>query len=230
MKKAGRTEVSTAEKKYLKRIGNIRILHEIGRGASATVYKGKPPLIIWLGQDGNGMDVAVKEISRRILNERLLESLKQEIEILKSMSSPNIIRLQEVKKSSKHFYLVTEYCNGGDLQKFLRAHKRLEEHVVQQIVYQLSRGLKEIAQRRILHRDLKLSNLLISYEGGKYWVKIGDFGFARVMSNKGEARTFCGTAPNMAPEILMGYFTLISIAIAIMKRPTFGRWEQCYFS
>jgi len=149
--------------------------------------------------------VAIKEISRRILNERLLESLKQEIEILKSMNSPNIIRLLDVKKSPKHFYLITEYCNGGDLQKFLRTHKRFEEHIVQQIIWQVSQGLKEIANRRVLHRDLKLSNLLISYKGEESWIKIGDFGFAQVLANKGEAKTFCGTAPNMAPEILMGY-------------------------
>ncbi len=149
--------------------------------------------------------MAIKEISRRILTDKLLDSLRQEIEILKSVSNRNIIKLVGVKKSTKNFYLIMEYCNGGDLHRFLKAHKRVEEHVAQSIVYQISCGLHDLARNRIIHRDLKLSNLLISEHGGEVTIKIADFGFARVLSSSEDAQTFCGTAPNMAPEVLTGY-------------------------
>ncbi len=151
--------------------------------------------------------MAIKEISRRILNDKLLESLRQEIEILKSVSNPNIIRLVGVKKSVKNFYLIMEYCNGGDLHKFLKRNKRVDEYVAQSIVHQVANGLRELARNHILHRDLKLSNLLISEHDGEVTIKIADFGFARVLSNSEDAQTFCGTAPNMAPEVLTGYYS-----------------------
>lgn len=158
-----------------------------------------------LGRDGKGNEVAIKEISRKTLTDKLAESLKKEVNILKSINNENIIKLYGVKKTEKNYYLIMEYCKGGDFSKYLHKYKRFEEYKVQNFIYQISNGLKVLAEYNIIHRDLKLSNLLLSNdEVNNPTIKIADFGFARIMSNTEDAQTFCGTAPNMAPEVLTG--------------------------
>ncbi len=193
------------EKRAIKRIGEYQLKREVGRGAFATVYKGTTERMSGVGQDGKGNKIAVKEIPRKNLTDKLLDSLKQEIDILKSITNENVIKLHGVKKTEKNFYLIMEYCEGGDLSKFLRKYKRLDEYVVQKMVYQISNGLKALAEHNILHRDLKLSNLLLSTKEENAIVKIADFGFAKIIDSSEDAQTFCGTAPNMAPEVLTGY-------------------------
>lgn len=189
--------------KITKQVAGICFFDEIGRGSFATVYRGKFSLT--LGRDNLSNDLAIKEISRQILNDKLMESLKREIEILKSLDNPHIVKLLDVKTTAKSFYLIMEYCNGGNLQQFLKKHKRLEECAVQSIIWQISKGLRTLRSQKIVHRDLKLNNLLITHSRDMT-VKIADFGFARVLNDSEEAKSFCGTAPNMAPEILKGYF------------------------
>ena len=208
--------VEEAETK--RKIGGISLQEEIGRGAFAIVYKGK---------DHMGREVAVKEIARSRMSEKLLGSLRKETAILKSLQHENIVKLLNVITTAKFFYLVMEYCNGGDLNKHLKKHKRFEEHVVQNIIYQVSQGLKELYDNHIIHRDLKLSNFLLMIKNGTYTVKIADFGFATVLANGQDAETFCGTAPNMAPEVLTGYFAMNSlIGVSIMRRLICGQWGQ----
>ena len=159
------------------------------------------------GKDDSGREVAVKEIPRSKLSDKLLGSLKKEVGILKSLDCDYIVKLYNVIKTARHFYLIMEFCNGGDLGKPLKKIKRFEEHVAQKCIYQISQGLKMLHQNRIIHRDLKLSNFLLQrHSDGSYKAKIADFGFATVLSSGQDAETFCGTAPNMAPEILSGYF------------------------
>jgi len=127
---------------------------------------------------------------------------------MKSLNHENVVHLYQAIKTKRNFYLVMEFCNGGDLGKLLKKHKRFEEHIVQIVTYQVAKGLKALREHNILHRDLKLSNFLLRIEkDGTYTIKLADFGFATVLSSGQAAETFCGTAPNMAPEVLMGYFS-----------------------
>ncbi len=181
-----------------RKVGNITLFEELGRGAFAIVYKGR---------DSANRDIAVKEIPRSRLSEKLLGSLRKEVNILRSLDCENIVKLYDVIKTPRHYYLVMEFCNGGDLGKLLKKSKRFDEHIVQNIVYQIANGLKVLHQNHIIHRDLKLSNFLLKSTPTKtYVVKIADFGFATVLASGQDAETFCGTAPNMAPEVLSGYF------------------------
>eukprot|EP00826_Nyctotherus_ovalis_P040987 TRINITY_DN4082_c0_g2_i1.p1 TRINITY_DN4082_c0_g2~~TRINITY_DN4082_c0_g2_i1.p1 ORF type:complete len:216 (+),score=57.96 TRINITY_DN4082_c0_g2_i1:80-727(+) len=189
-------DVSVEESQCKRRLGNVIVEEEIGRGAFAIVYR---------GLDKSGREFAIKEIPKSLLNEKLLASLQKEVSILAKLNCDHIVRLYNVITTAKHFNLVMEYCNGGDLRKRLKPLKRVEEFVAQRVIYQVSKGLRALHEGRILHRDLKLSNLLLVYdEEGVYKVKIADFGFATVLARDQDAQTFCGTAPNMAPEVLEG--------------------------
>lgn len=122
---------------------------------------------------------------------------------MQSINQENIIKLYEVIKTKKNYYIVLEYCAGGDLHKFLKKRKRISEHEVQSILYQLSNGFRVLYQKDIIHRDIKLSNLLFLDKTPNSLVKIADFGFAKLIQSEAAVGTFCGTPPHMAPEILL---------------------------
>jgi len=193
---ADKEDESIEESKCIKRLGDIVLEEEVGRGAFAIVYR---------GYSNSGQQFAVKEIPKSLLNEKLIASLQKEVSILATLNCEHIVRLYNVVTTSKHFNLIMEFCNGGDLRKKLKPFVRIEEFVVQKIIHQVSKGLKVLHQNRVIHRDLKLSNLLLVYDkDGTYKAKIADFGFATILARDQDAQTFCGTAPNMAPEVLEG--------------------------
>jgi serine/threonine-protein kinase ULK/ATG1 len=113
----------------------------------------------------------------------------------------NIIKLHDVKQSSTKYYLITEYCSGGDLE-VLRGQK-LSEAEVQKRIHQISAGLKALINKNVMHRDLKLSNILLSSKKADAVVKLADFGLARELTLEEYAATCCGTPLYMAPEILV---------------------------
>lgn len=93
------------------------------------------------------------------------------------ISHPNVIGCDDILSSARNCYIITELCDGGDLQKRLRAHGPLKEKDLFQVAVDVYEGLKYLAQNNIVHRDLKLSNIFVN-EGVH---KIADFGFAQIV-------------------------------------------------
>ncbi|CAN0039548.1 unnamed protein product, partial [Phaeothamnion confervicola] len=153
---------------------------------------------------GRGEEVAIKAIRRERLNRKLQENLECEISILRNFRHPNIVELYDIKKTDRHIYLVCELCAGGDLQKFIRRHKRLDEALARHFMRDLTAGLKFLWQRHLIHRDLKPQNLLLTSSSSTAVLKIADFGFARHLATASMAETLCGSPLYMAPEVLQG--------------------------
>lgn len=101
-----------------------------------------------------------------------------EVEILRSLKHDNIVELLDFKKSQKNFYLVLEYCEGGNLAEYLRLHRKLPEKEAMRIFKQILQGMSAMHQFKIVHRDLKPANIL--FKNGR--IKIADFGLARKFS------------------------------------------------
>jgi len=162
----------------------------IGRGAFSIIYKGY--------NKNNKEIVAIKEINYD--NHKIIKTLTNEFEILKSLKHENIILLHETyyDKENKNIYLVLDYYELGDLSKFLNK-KSLKEPFAKKYMKQLSNGLEYLYENNIMHRDLKPQNILVSKE---YILKITDFGFARYMNNDIIIKTLCGSPMYMAPEII----------------------------
>ena len=142
--------------------------------------------------------------------------LINEISILKRLNHKNIVRIEDVKQTKGHYYIMMEYCNGGGLMACLKNyikiyHTPFSEEIVQHLMRQIVDAIKYMHKRRIIHRDLKLDNILVNFNNEndkkklnmlKATVKIIDFGFAIYLDSNGLAFSALGSPMNMDPLIL----------------------------
>ena len=151
--------------------------------------------------------VAMKEIKKA--NKDLLSDgeIKDEIDILKSLDHPDIVRIIESFNTRDSYVLVTEYCEGGELYDQVR--NQLSETQIAVIFKQLLSGLAYLHSHNIVHRDLKLENILIqeiekSKTSGEdlFNIKIIDFGTARIFNNMKKPQSIVGSSYYIAPEVL----------------------------
>ena len=160
----------------------------IGKGSFSKIYMGKSIL--------NNELVAIKKI-KISKQKKFINLIQREINVMKNLSHPNILNLINVIIHNKIYFLVLEYCELGDFSKFLN-NKPLKEKHAHRFLSQIRNGLKYLYSKKIMHRDLKPQNILVTSD---YQLKISDFGFAKFQkSNMSE--TICGSPLYMAPEIL----------------------------
>eukprot|EP01087_Luapelamoeba_hula_P006394 TRINITY_DN1647_c0_g2_i1.p1 TRINITY_DN1647_c0_g2~~TRINITY_DN1647_c0_g2_i1.p1 ORF type:complete len:681 (-),score=87.06 TRINITY_DN1647_c0_g2_i1:168-2210(-) len=133
---------------------------------------------------------------------KLAEMLNNEIKIMRSADSPSIVHLYDVVHEGGNLNLVLEYCSGGNLEEYLAKHHRLEEDQVRRWLGDLASGLRFLHNRNIIHRDLKLGNLLLTVDHPSATLKITDFTFARFLEPGDLAASVVGTPLYMAPEVL----------------------------
>ena len=173
---------------------------------------------VWLtSKNDSPKKYATKKMDREeIEKSESMKYLRNEIAILQYLNHPNIVKFQEVKKTKKHFYIIMEYCNGGDLSKALEKYiekygKPFDEKLVQHFMKQIISAFRYIHEKKIIHRDVKLENILLHYEDEedkknfnlmKAQVKIIDFGFACKISKEGLQYSVLGSPINMDPLIL----------------------------
>jgi serine/threonine-protein kinase ULK/ATG1 len=100
-----------------------------------------------------------------------------------------------MKKTPNNFYLIMEYCNDGDLDAYVKKRKYLTEDEAVEILCEIIHGFQHLYKHNILHRDLKLANIL-RHDGV---IKIADFGFSKMMTSEQLASTMLGSPLNMAP-------------------------------
>ena len=152
----------------------------------------------------------------RIENTEAFKYLTNEINIMHNLNHPNIVKFIQVKKTKKHYYIVMEYCNGGELEKALEKYqlkygKPFSEEIVQHLMRQIISAFKYMHGNQIMHRDIKLENILVNFESEKdkndlnmlkATVKIIDFGFACKIGKNALTYTTIGNPMNMSPLIL----------------------------
>ena len=128
-----------------------------------------------------------------------------EINILKQIDHPNVVKIFEFYNSNDAYYLITEYCEGGELFKLISDKRKLTEIQCAYIMYQVLSAIKYCHKMKIMHRDLKPENILIYKHNKKkdyYDVKICDFGTSQIFK-KGEWQSQpCGSVYYVAPEVI----------------------------
>ena len=176
----------------------------LGKGAYGNVYESRNPTF--------NNKVAMKIIDKnKIELDEINDDIKSEINILKKLSHPNIVKIYEFYESDNCFYIINEYCKGGQLYEYFTKNKLTEEQLCV-IFYQVFSGLIYLHEHSILHGDLKPENILISSVEKDLetnedfaWIKIIDFGTAKIFKKqikKGE--NIEGTLYYIAPEVFSG--------------------------
>ncbi|KAL8774050.1 MAG: hypothetical protein Q9209_001158 [Squamulea sp. 1 TL-2023] len=131
-------------------------------------------------KDGS-VQVAVKLIRREALggNPSRLPKIYREINILRELSHPNIVRLHEMTETDKYIGIVLEYASGGELFDYILLHRYLKDNAARKLFAQLISGVGYLHKKGIVHRDLKLENLLLDRNKN---IIITDFGFANTFN------------------------------------------------
>lgn len=168
-----------------------------------------------LGSGAFGCALLVSDLSangeKRVLKKIVVTELQpdetvdavREARLLAKLDHPAIVRFHDSFMEKDVFCIVTEYCEGGDLNQKIKqrseAGKTFSESLILDWFIQLSTALKYIHERRILHRDLKTSNIFLKNN----LIKLGDFGISRILMGTSDlATTFTGTPYYMSPEVL----------------------------
>ncbi|KAL4401437.1 Serine/threonine-protein kinase [Malassezia pachydermatis] len=112
---------------------------------------------------------------------------------------PYICRMREMIVHQNHYYMVFEHINGGQMLDYIIAHGRLRERAARGFARQIGSALQYCHANNVVHRDLKIENILISKSGN---CKIIDFGLSNLFSPRGHLNTFCGSLYFAAPELL----------------------------
>jgi polo-like kinase 4 len=116
------------------------------------------------------------------------------------MDHENLIKILHCFEDEDSHYLVLELCEGGDLFAYIKEYGKLSEEETKHIGEQLLNGIQYLHEYHVMHRDLKLGNILL--DKAKTHIKIADFGLAiRLKSELEERNTICGTPDYLAPEV-----------------------------
>ena len=191
------------------KIEDFVIIKCLGRGTFGEVY-----LSSRRGKTGN---YAIKKIDRSIAdNPNFKKYFENEIKILSHLNHPNIVKLEAVTKSHTNYFVIMEYINGGGLSECLhrymqKYHRAFPEEVVQHLMRQIIEALFYLHSLKIIHRDLKLDNIMVSFNSiydkenlnmMNAKIKIIDFGFAIQLLNADLTFSAVGSPINMDPIIL----------------------------
>jgi protein-serine/threonine kinase len=135
-------------------------------------------------KDGS-MQVAIKLIRRETVatNPSRLPKIQREISILRGLAHPNIVRLHEMVETERHIGIILEYASGGELFDYILNHRYLKDQAARRLFAQLVSGVGYLHKKGIVHRDLKLENLLLDQNRN---IIITDFGFANTFNPNDE--------------------------------------------
>ena len=191
LSKGRQAQAGSGNSKPKKKVGKYELFKILGQGQFGAVY-------IARDTEDNYKPYAIKQVQKiRVNKSPLLKRLfKTELEVMRMIKHPNLLHLYDFMETSKNYYLVTQYCEDGDLKQYVRKKQTLTEQEAVYFLKQIMSGFMELHSKKIMHRDFKLANIFL--HKGK--VVIGDFGFAKAGADM--AVTKLGTPYNMAPEIL----------------------------
>ena len=194
----------------MKIIGDYKLIKLLGKGSFGETYltqKGNDPVLL-----------ATKVLERKKMEKVSTKKyLDNEIKILKQLHHPHIVRFENLLASNSNYYLIMEYCNGGDLTGCLQKYKKLYHEttfsidIVQYLMRQIVDAMKYIHSLKIIHRDIKLDNILLSFNNEQdkqnlnllsSSIKIIDFGLATKLEGVNLAYSVLGSPINMDPLIL----------------------------
>ncbi len=190
-------------------MGKVKIARNLETGEQVcTIYADLTSSISWLN---NLLQVAIKIVPRQSTDEHRSQQDREradhskeirtarEAAIVTLVSHPYICGMRDVVRTNYHWYMLCEYVNGGQMLDYIISHGRLKEKQARKFGRQIASALDYCHRNSIVHRDLKIENILISKTGD---IKIIDFGLSNLFSPRTQLKTFCGSLYFAAPELL----------------------------
>ena len=167
----------------------------IGKGAFGKVNLGLHIL--------TGRIVAIKSFNKtKFTKESYKNKIMNEINLMKNLKHFSVVKLLDTIETDKYILLIMENVLGGDLLTFIKKRNKLPEKTAKFIFKQLLQSIKYIHSKNIVHRDIKLDNILIDLNNN---IKLCDFGVGKCISNNNEIlKEQCGTPAYIAPEVVSG--------------------------
>ncbi|XP_022166638.1 serine/threonine-protein kinase SIK2-like [Myzus persicae] len=174
-------------------IGFYTIDRRIGKGNFAEVRLATHRLV--------RSEVAIKMIDKRKLDAVNLEKVHREVDIMKQLDHPHIIKLYQVMESKDMIYIISEYASQGEIFDYIAKYGRMTEAAARKKFWQILSAVEYCHNRHVVHRDLKAENLLLDANMN---IKIADFGFSNYFTPGEQLATWCGSPPYAAPEVFEG--------------------------
>jgi len=166
----------------------------LGTGHFGTVYKCK--------HKKTGNIRAIKRIKKDHLNAKNIESLLKDVEILKTLDHPNIIKVYEYFQDDAAIYIVTDLCSGGELFEHILKEKNFSEKKAAILMRQILSAISYCHERKLVHCDLKPENIMFESLSSENTVKIIDFGNSSFCEGDQKLSNRFGSVYYVAPEVL----------------------------
>ncbi|XP_008821905.1 serine/threonine-protein kinase PLK4 isoform X2 [Nannospalax galili] len=175
------------------RIEDFKVGNLLGKGSFAGVYRAE--------SIHTGLEVAIKMIDKKAMYKAgMVQRVQNEVKIHCQLKHPSILELYNYFEDNNYVYLVLEMCHNGEMNRYLKNRmKPFSESEARHFMHQIITGLLYLHSHGILHRDLTLSNILLTRNMN---IKIADFGLATQLKMPHEKHyTLCGTPNYISPEI-----------------------------
>nr|XP_058920764.1 serine/threonine-protein kinase SIK1 isoform X2 [Kogia breviceps] len=175
------------------RVGFYDIERTLGKGNFAVVKLARHRV--------TKTQVAIKIIDKTRLDSSNLEKIYREVQIMKLLNHPHIIKLYQVMETKDMLYIVTEFAKNGEMFDYLTSTGHLSESEARKKFWQILSAVEYCHSHNIVHRDLKTENLLLD---SNMEIKLADFGFGNFYKPGEPLSTWCGSPPYAAPEVFEG--------------------------
>ncbi|XP_064353129.1 serine/threonine-protein kinase SIK1 [Dromaius novaehollandiae] len=175
------------------RVGFYDIERTLGKGNFAVVKLARHRV--------TKTQVAIKIIDKTRLDPSNLEKIYREVQIMKLLNHPHIIKLYQVMETKDMLYIVTEFAKNGEMFDHLTSNGHLSENEARKKFWQILSAVEYCHSHHIVHRDLKTENLLLDSNMN---IKLADFGFGNFYKSGEPLSTWCGSPPYAAPEVFEG--------------------------
>lgn len=179
---------------------------ELDYNCISSIHTGSHSEIYLAHHIPTGQIRAVKIIPKRSDDKLGAQSRPREMEILRRLNHPNILKCYELLEDEKKYYMVTEYCEGGNLKDRLTNHTKLTEQEVAEVMLQVLSAVSYMHATRIVHRDIRPENILLLGSGTGFEVKIADLSKAAVCGAGARLSGNYGKGEYVAPEVLKGLY------------------------
>lgn len=172
-------------------LNDYQLGDSLGKGAFGQVYRA----LKW----ATGEAVAIKEIQLSNIPKAELGEIMTEIDLLKNLNHPNIVKYKGFVKTAEYLYIILEFCENGSLHNICKRFGKFPETLVAVYISQVLEGLVYLHDQGVIHRDIKGANILTNKDG---CVKLADFGVASSTTSGVSNDAVVGSPYWMAPEVI----------------------------